>query len=161
MAASHLGETDISIVPALRSFDTGSDWASTTADLGRFMDALSSSHAFKTGGLGQMYTAALVMRLVEEGFWNSISATWRVRIVGRVLCFQAIAARFYGYALAAGSIHPGSRPQFRFERSSLIVANMGRNRLLLGGLVRLRLADGHRHWQQSAPKPGIQVSRIV
>jgi CubicO group peptidase (beta-lactamase class C family) len=48
LAAAHIAETDVTVLPAGRSFDSGNDWASTTADLGRFMDALFGGELFES-----------------------------------------------------------------------------------------------------------------
>ncbi len=50
LAASQIGDLDVSQFPAFRSLGAGSDWATTKADLGRFMRALFSGDLFASPG---------------------------------------------------------------------------------------------------------------
>jgi CubicO group peptidase (beta-lactamase class C family) len=56
LAAAQLGDTDITGIPALVSYDAGSAWATNTADLGRFLQALAADELGDGAIKDQMFT---------------------------------------------------------------------------------------------------------
>ena len=55
LAAAHLEETDITEIPSLGSFNSGSGWATTAGDLGRFLQALNAGNIGDSDLAGQMF----------------------------------------------------------------------------------------------------------